>query len=167
MSRPGYIDKRGNNRSRARRRAWLLAEFDTDLDPGRARCHLRLSPRCERVVDEVSLRVDRLDVGGMGSYRRGRIQPSCPPCSDRQGGLAGIATQDELLAEYRAARDQWEINFDLTTGYTYRPGVIEHWRRKAKRGGRNEVCDYVDEHPPPVLSEWLEEWHAARRQAAS
>jgi hypothetical protein len=162
MSRPGYVDKRGSNKTRARRRSWLLTEFDADLGPGRARCHLRLSPRCERVVDEVSLRVDRVEMGG--TYARSNIQPSCPPCSDRQGGLAGIATQEELLAEYRAARDQWEIEFDLKTGHTYRPGVIEHWRRQSRRGGRNEVTDYVDEHPPPVLGEWLREWHGARRE---
>jgi hypothetical protein len=164
MSRPGYVDKRGSNKTRARRRSWLLTEFDADLGPGRARCHLRLSARCERVVDEASLRVDRLDVGGNGSYRRGRIQPSCPPCSDRQGGLAGIATQEELLAEYRAARDQWRIRFDLTTGYTYRPGIIAEARAKSRRGGRNEVTDYVNEHPPPVLGEWLRAWHGARRE---
>jgi hypothetical protein len=167
MSRPGYVDKRGNNRARARRRAWLLTEFDPDLGPGRAHCHLRLSARCERVVDEVSLRVDRLDVGGDWSYRRGRIQPSCPPCSDRQGGLAGIATQEELLAEYRAAREIWEVRFDLETGHTYRPGIIERERRRARRGGRREITDLVDENPPPVLAEWLEEWHGARREQAS
>lgn len=167
MSRPGYVDRRGNNRARARRRAWLLTEFDPDLGPGRARCRLKLSPLCERIVDEVSLAVDRLDVGGLGSYRRGRIQPSCRPCSDRQGGLAGIATQDALFAEYRACREQWVIMFDLETGQSYYPGIIAEWRQKSRRGGRNEVCDYVDEHPPPVLSEWLSEWHAARRQEAS
>lgn len=165
MSRPGYVDKRGNSRDRARRRAWLLATFDEDLGPGRARCHLRLSALCLRVVDETTLSVDRIEMGG--SYARGRIQPACKPCQDRQGGLAGIATQDDLLAEYRAARDQWEINFDLTTGYTYRPGIIAEARAKSRRGGRNEVCDYVDEHPPPVLAEWLESWHAARREQAS
>lgn len=165
MSRPGYVDKRGNNRDRERRRTWLLAHFDADLGVGRARCHLRLSAQCLRVVDETTLSVDRKELGG--SYRRSNIQPACKPCQDRQGGLAGIATQDELLAEYRAARDQWEIEFDLKTGHTYRPGVIEHWRRKAKRGGRNEVMDYVDEYPPPVLAEWLEEWNAARREQAS
>ena len=165
MSRPGYVDKRGNNRDRERRRTWLLAHFDTDLGVGRARCHLKISTRCLRVVDETTLSVDRIELGG--SYRRSNIRPACKPCQDRQGGLAGIATQDELFAEYRAARDQWVTMFDLTTGHTYRPGVIEQWRRKSKRGGRNEVMDYVDEHPPPVLAEWLEEWHAARREAAS
>ncbi|WP_374457739.1 hypothetical protein [Nocardioides sp.] len=50
MSRPGYIDKRGNNESRRRRRTWLLATFDEDLGPGKARCLLKLSPRCIRVV---------------------------------------------------------------------------------------------------------------------
>jgi hypothetical protein len=165
MSRPGYVDKRGSSRDRARRRAWLLATFDEDLGPGRARCRLKLSAQCIRVVDEVTLRVDRIEMGG--SYRRSNCQPSCPPCSDLQGGLAGIATREALLEEYRAARDQWEINFDLTTGYTYRPGIIAEARAKSRRGGRNEVCDYVDEHPPPVLSEWLQSWHAARREQAA
>jgi hypothetical protein len=165
MSRPGYVDKRGNNRDRERRRAWLLTHFDADLGPGRARCRLNLSPRCERVVDEVSLRVDRIEMGG--TYRRSNIQPSCPPCSDRQGGLAGIATQEELLAEYRAAREMWEVRFDLETGHTYRPGIIARERRLERRGGRREITDWLDENPPPVLAEWLDEWHAARREQAS
>lgn len=165
MSRPGYIDKRGSNADRARRRSWLLATYDEDLGPGKARCYLKLSARCYRVVDEVSLRVDRIEMGG--SYRRSNIQPSCPPCSDRQGGLAGIATQDELFAEYRATREHWEVQFDLHTGHTYYPGIIQAERRKERRGGRREVTDWVDENPPPVLAEWLEEWHGARREAAS
>ena len=165
MSRPGYVDKRGNNRDRARRRTRLLTEYDVDLVPGRARCHLKLSVMCHRIVDEVTLSVDRIEPGG--SYRFANCQPACKPCQDRQGGLAGIATQEELLAEYRAARDQWEIEFDLKTGYTYRPGIIAEARAKSRRGGRNEVTDYVDEYPPPVLSEWLEEWHGARREQAS
>lgn len=165
MSRPGYVDKRSNNKARKVRRAWLLTEFDTDLGPGKARCHLKISAQCARVVDEVTLSVDRIVMGG--SYRRGNIQPACKPCQDRQGGLAGIATQDELMAEYRAARDQWEIMFDLETGHTYHPGLIEETRRRMARGGRHEITDYIDEHPPPVLKEWLEEWHAARRKAAS
>lgn len=162
MSRPGYVDKRGSNVARARRRSWLLTEFDAELGPGRARCRLKLSARCERIVDEVTLRVDRIEMGG--SYRRSNIQPSCPPCSDLQGGLAGIATQADLLEEYRCAREQWEINFDLKANQTYYPGIIEVERRKSRRGGRNEVCDYVDEFPPPLFGEWLSEWHAARRE---
>lgn len=165
MSRPGYIDKRGSNRDRQRRRTWLLTTFDVDLGPGRARCHLKIAATCERFVDEVTLSVDRIQMGG--SYRRGNIQPACKPCQDLQGGLAGIATHEELLNEYRAAREMWEIHFDLTCSKTYYPGIIEEHRQKARRGGRNEVCDYVDEHPPPVLAEWLEQWHAARRQEAS
>lgn len=165
MSRPGYVDKRGSNKDRAARRAWLLSTFDEDLGPGRARCHLKLSARCRRVVDEVTLRVDRLDMGG--SYRRGRIQPSCPECSDRQGGLAGIHTHAELLEEYRAARDQWVTRFDLEANQSYYPGVIDVERRKERRGGRREVTDWLAENPPPVLSEWLAEWHGARREVAS
>lgn len=165
MSRPGYVDKRGSNTDRARRRSWLLAEFDPDLGVGRARCHLRLSAQCLRVVDETTLSVDRKIPGG--TYARHNIQPACKPCQDRQGGLAGIATQDELFAEYRAARDQWEIRFDLETGHTYRPGIIKRERRLERRGGRREITDWLDDNPPPVLSEWLEAWHAARRDQAS
>lgn len=165
MSRPGYVDKRGSNRDRARRRTRLLAEFDTDLGVGRARCHLRISAQCERVVDERTLSVDRIQPGG--SYRFENCQPACKPCQDRQGGLAGIATQDALFAEYRAARDQWEIRFDLETNHTYRPGIIAEERRKERRGGRREITDWLDENPPPVLADWLEEWHAARRDQAS
>lgn len=162
MSRPGYIDKRGNNVSRARRRSWLLATFDEDLGPGRARCHLKISADCLRVVDEVTLSVDRIQMGG--SYARGNIQPACKPCQDRQGGLAAAATIEDLLVCYRAAREQWEIEFDLQTGHTYYPGIIEEERRKERRGGRREVTDYLDQFPPPVFGDWLAEWHASRRE---
>lgn len=163
MSRPGYIDKRGNHKDRARRRSWLLSTFDTDLGPGRARCHLKLSVMCERVVDAVTLSVDRLERGG--SYRRGNIQPACKPCQDRQGGLAGAQTIAQLLDEFRSARDRWEVRFDLETGHTYRPGIIARERRRERRGGRREITDWLDENPPPVFREWLVEWHAARREA--
>lgn len=162
MSRPGYIDKRGNANDRAVRRSWLLTEFDVDLGPGRARCHLKLSTECERVVDEVTLSVDRIEMGG--SYRRSNIQPACKPCQDRQGGLANVRNLDDLLVAYRAAREQWEINFDLETGHTYYPGIVKAEQRKERRGGRREVTDYLDEFPPPTYRDWLAEWHASRRE---
>lgn len=165
MSRPGYVDRRGSNRDRKARRAWLLGHFDPDLGPGRARCHLRLSVRCERQVDAKTLSVDRIERGG--SYRRGNIQPACKPCQDRQGGLARVQTLEQMLDEYRAARDRWEVEFDLQTGHTYRPGIIARERRRSTRGGRREITDYVDENPPPVLREWLIEWAAAQRDSAA
>jgi len=162
MSRPGYVDKRGNNVSRARRRTWLLTEFDEDLGPGRARCRLRLLADCVGIVDEVTLSVDRIEPGG--SYARHNIQPACRPCNDYQGGLFGLKLFADLHAEYLAARDQWEIEFDLKTGHTYYPGIIALERRRERRGGRREITDYVDEFPPPRWRDWLVEWHAARRE---
>lgn len=162
MSRPGYVDRRGSNADRRRRRAWLLANFDTDLGPERARCHLRLSVLCERTVDAVSLSVDRIERGG--SYARENIQPACKPCQDRQGGLATVATIGALLVEYRAARERWEVRFE-ETNRSYYPGVIEAERLKERRGGRREVTDWLADNPPPVFRDWLVEWHAARREA--
>ena len=161
MSRPGYVDKRGSNRDRAARRSWLLTEYDPELGPGRARCRLKLATDCVRIVDEVTLRVDRIQPGG--SYRRTNIQPSCPPCSDRQGGLLSIETRADLHDAYRAAREAWEVRFDLETNRTYYPGVIEVERAKERRGGRREVTDWLEDNPPPIFRDWLTEWHAARR----
>lgn len=161
MSRPGYVDKRGNNLARARRRAWLLATFDVELGSERARCRLKLSAFCHVEVTIETLSVDRIEMGG--SYRRGNIQPACKPCQDRQGGLAGIATAEALLTEYRYARELWENDFERVTGYTYERGLIERERIKERRGGRREVTDFVDENPPPMYADWLREWHASRR----
>lgn len=162
MSRPGYVDKRGNNKARARRRTRLLTEFDPDLGPGRARCALKLSVACLRIVDEVTLSVDRKEPGG--SYRFENCQPACKPCQDRQGGLLALLPLAELIAEYRAARDRWEVEFDLHTNHTYYPGIVTVERRKERRGGRREVTDWIDENPPPLFRDWLAEWHAARRE---
>jgi hypothetical protein len=164
MSRPGYIDKRGNASDRARRRAWLLCTYDVDLGPERARCHLRLSADCHRVVDADTLSVDRKERGG--TYARHNIQPACKPCQDRQGGLAAIETQSQLFEEYRAARDRWIVRFDVETGHTYYDGIIRVERRRERRGGRREITDWLDENPPPVFRDWLVQWHESRREAA-
>lgn len=162
MSRPGYVDRRGSSITRARRRAWLMLTFDVDLGPHRARCHLKLSAYCEREVTIETLSVDRKERGG--SYARHNIQPACKPCQDRQGGLAGVETVGELLTEFRYAREKWERDFELATGHTYERGIIARERRKARRGGRREVTDFVDENPPPMYADWLREWHASRRE---
>lgn len=164
MSRPGFIDKRGSSRDRKVRRAWLLATFDTDLGPDRARCHLKLSAWCERTVDAVSLSVDRIEGGG--SYRRGNIQPACKPCQDRQGGLARMRSLAGLLEAYRAVRDQWVTDFDLGCNQSYYPGIIEVERRRERRGGRREVTDWLEDNPPPVWRDWLVEWYAEQRAGA-
>lgn len=160
--RAGRADKRGNSRDRAARRVWLLLAFDVDLGADRARCHLRLSAFCEREVDATTLSVDRKEMGG--TYARHNIQPACTPCQNRQGGLANVATMDALLTEYRYAREQWELRFETATNMTYRPRIIERELRKADRGGRNEVYDFVEQDPPPMFRDWLAEWHASRRE---
>lgn len=162
MSRAGYVDKRGSAKDRARRRAWLMCTYDVDLGPDRARCHLRLSAFCEREVTIETLSVDRKEMGG--TYARHNIQPACKPCQDRQGGLAGVASIDALLIEYRYAREKWENDFETATNKTYRPGLIKVERRKARRGGRREVTDFVDENPPPMFTDWLRQWHESRRE---
>jgi 5-methylcytosine-specific restriction endonuclease McrA len=83
--RPGG-ERRGNNRDRARRRARLLREFDPDLGPDKARCHLfGLSDQCLGVVDAITLTVDRVELGG--SYCADNTRPACRPCQNKQGAL--------------------------------------------------------------------------------
>lgn len=60
-----------------------------------------------------------------------------------------------VTTAYREAREHWEIKFDLEANRTYRPGVIETEQRKTRRGGRNEVSDFVAENPPPVLRDFM------------
>lgn len=109
--RPGG-EKRGNSRDRARRRAWLLATFDADLGPDRARCWLDLSPVCLQEVDARTLTVDRIRPGG--SYSRGNIQPACRPCQIHQGGVLHLMTPESreawrtMMAEARAAGIEWD-----------------------------------------------------------
>lgn len=109
--RPGG-EKRGNSRDRARRRAWLLATFDQDLGPERARCWLDLSPACLVEVDARSLTVDRINPGG--TYRRENIQPACRPCQIHQGGLLHFMTPEsraawrDLMAEADALGIEWD-----------------------------------------------------------
>lgn len=106
--RPGG-ELRGNVRNRAARRKWLLATFDKDLGPDRARCWLDLSPACLEYVDARSLTVDRIHPGG--SYRRDNIQPACRPCQVTQGALITNERRAEwrrLMAEAEAAGIEWD-----------------------------------------------------------
>lgn len=107
--RPGG-ERRGNNRDRARRRAYLLAEFDPDLGPGRARCHLfGLSDGCLEVVDARTLTVDRIEPGG--PYCRDNIRPACKPCQNLQGALITRERRHQwlrLMEEARAAGIEWD-----------------------------------------------------------
>lgn len=59
------------------------------------------------------------------------------------------------MDSYGPARDRWEVQMDLEASTTYRPGIIAREKRKARRGGRNEVTDFIAAHPPPTLKEFL------------
>jgi hypothetical protein len=93
-------DRRGSSLNRRRRRVWLLATFDPDLGPDKARCALGLSDRCKVVVDLCTVTADRIDPGG--TYRRDNVQPACVPCQNRQGALI----TREKRAQWRAWMDE-------------------------------------------------------------
>lgn len=106
-------DKRGNSTDRARRRVWLLAEFDPDLGPDKARCHLfGLSDRCLEYVDIDTVTVDRIEPGG--SYAHDNIRPACTPCQNKQGALITRAARHNWLALFEEARSlgiEWDGEF--------------------------------------------------------
>lgn len=97
-------ERRGSNRNRAQRRVWLLAAFDKDLGPGKARCHLRLSDTCLGVVDSVTVTADRIDPGG--TYRHENIQPACRPCQNKQGALITAERRHQWFAWKQEAEAQ-------------------------------------------------------------
>lgn len=88
-------ERRGSSYDRKRRRTWLLSHFDVDLGDGVARCHLKLSPRCHLVVDEITMTVDRIIPGG--TYARSNIRPACVPCQNAQGALITNERRREWL----------------------------------------------------------------------
>lgn len=98
-------DRRGSSRDRKRRKLWMLATFDPDLGDSRVRCHLKLSGKCERVLDYSTVTADRIVRGS--SYARDGLQPSCQPCQNTQGGLArhGLLTHHDVLAGLRETRE--------------------------------------------------------------
>ena len=102
-------EKRGNSRDRANRKTWLLATFDTDLGPERARCHLRISKACVREVDRRGVTADRIDPGG--SYRHENIRPACRPCQNRQGALITRERREQWFA-WRREADELGIEWD-------------------------------------------------------
>lgn len=103
-------ERRGNNRDRARRRAWLLETFDPDLGPDKARCHLfGLSDRCLGTVDALTLTVDRIEPGG--PYCRDNIRPACKPCQAAQGALITNSARHQwhaLMEEAKALGIEWD-----------------------------------------------------------
>ena len=95
-------DRRGSSRNRAARRRWMLATFDPDLGPDRARCQLGLSDACVGILDIHSVTADRIEPGG--TYRRENVQPACRPCQNRQGAL--------ITRERRAQWHEWRREAD-------------------------------------------------------
>lgn len=75
---------------------------------------------------------------------------------DRLGRRIGYNWWREyIMSAYSPAREQWEIDFDSGANATYRPGIIADAQRKTRRGGRNEVTDFVAANPPPTLKDYL------------
>lgn len=106
--RPGG-EKRGNNRDRRRRKIWLLATFDPELGPDRARCRLRIHERCREVLDFATVTADR--ISGGGTYAHGNIQPACSRCQNKQGALITRERRHQWLAwmeEAKAAGVEWD-----------------------------------------------------------
>lgn len=157
MSRDGYIDKRGNARDRAARRAWMIATFDTDL-PGQARCRLRLAPECLSIVDVDTLSVDRIVFGG--SYARSNIQPACLPCQSLQGGIEAVRV-NSLLDEYRAARDSVLARRESSE---LAPTSVAG---AANSGAAMHQLEGADMLPLPCWKDWLIEQRAAREHTES
>ena len=76
MARAGG-EKRGSNKDRARRKHWMLWNFDRDLDFDKCRC-----THCGKVLDYKNVTADRIIAGA--SYRRENLQPSCLPCNQKR-----------------------------------------------------------------------------------
>lgn len=86
---------------------------------------------------------------------------------DRRGRRIGYNWWREfVMAAYSPAREAWEQAFEEATHQSYRPGIIAESRRETRRGGRNEVMDFVTEHPPPTLKAFLTEYAGMSDRAA-
>jgi hypothetical protein len=87
---------RGSSYDRARRRAWLIAAYPSDVSPDLCRCY-----RCGRLLYDptstpfstalhysaVELTIDRIKPGCKGgTYRRENIRPCCGACNSETGG---------------------------------------------------------------------------------
>lgn len=59
------------------------------------------------------------------------------------------------MTAYSPARITWENEFEAACNMTYAPGIISRAQRRERRGGRNEVMDFVRDNPPPTLKEFL------------
>lgn len=85
-------------------------------------------------------------------YYRGGCAAKMP----RVGACRVGCLHRESVENYRAGRAAWEEAFEEATGSSYRPGIIAERQRAERRGGRNEVGDFVESTPPPTFRAWLE-----------
>ena len=86
---------------------------------------------------------------------------------DKRGRRIGYNWWREfVMAAYSPAREAWEQQFEAATHTTYSAGCINDARRETRRGGRNEVTDFVTEHPPPTLKAFLVEYAGSADHAA-
>jgi hypothetical protein len=69
-------------------------------------------------------------------------------------------------SEYREAREAWCHAFEAATHQTWEPGLVGREARRATRGGRREVTDFLESHPPPAYRDFLRD-HAARQRGAA
>lgn len=101
-------DKRGSNRNRRDRKVWMLANFDTDLGPDEARCHLRLVDRCREkggtVLGFHTVTADRIDPGG--TYAHDNVRPACRACQNTQGALITTEKRQQWLSWMQQALDE-------------------------------------------------------------
>lgn len=67
-----------------------------------------------------------------------------------------------IMSQYHPARENWEVQFDLQANETYYPGVIAKRLRDTRRGGVNEVTDFVSANPPPTLQQYLLEYRGMK-----
>lgn len=72
---------RGSSYTRARRRAYLLRVFESNVGPGTCRYY-----RCGQVLTDETLTVDRIVPGCKGGrYVRSNIRPACARCNSETG----------------------------------------------------------------------------------
>lgn len=72
-----------------------------------------------------------------------------------EGGPRRHAWREWVASVYRDARHAWEARFEAETGRSYAPGLLSRERRRERRGGRREVTDFLERHPPPLLRDFL------------
>lgn len=77
------------------------------------------------------------------------------PCPPRMRGCRQDCLHRRLVEDYRDARQAWEDQLEDATGHTYVPGLVTQQRRAARRGGRNEVDDFVEAVPPVTFRDAL------------